>query len=446
MPRNNPQNPTTNRPQNKSYPAGGASKVNHTPKATTKCQRGVIVAPPSGNTSNPTPEPQVVHMGFDTMAIAIQANIPPDLFAYLETEKERADKERRDVLVEFNGIKLHLKAHGGKGYRFIASGGPDGATWFFKKPNTRDKWGIRVSFGSYFLAFYGLAAAHIHLDQVLEQLGVRFGDNDVSISRVDFCVDVLSPDFELIPDKFVMHSSAGRRDYIRDSEKSVHGKSGRTSSVTIGSPRNRQVIVYDKRAEVISRGKTHWWGIWNHNLRKLGLPELNPRNAKSSQIWRLEFRAGKDLLKDRWNIRTWKQLYERFGDLCRETGELIRYTEPSSTDPNRARWPNHLLWELVCAEINADMLDMRSGCDPNPMKEVRKEEHIALITRNILGCSLTVAALKGVPINGLKSFFSVMSEELTGQVRNNPERVQKKLNDAKERYVFIPPEPASYRN
>ncbi len=72
----------------------------------------------------------VLHKGFDYLAMAIQANIPPKLFDYLEAEKKRADEERRDVLVEFNGVQLHLKSHGGNGYRFIASGGPDGAARF----------------------------------------------------------------------------------------------------------------------------------------------------------------------------------------------------------------------------------------------------------------------------------------------------------------------------
>jgi hypothetical protein len=134
------------RPQNHRYPAGG---TNNSPFG----QRGVIVAPPSGNTDNKENSMQILHKGFDTLTIAIQANIPPDLFDFLEVEKGRADDERQDVLIEFNGVQLHLKSHGGNGYRFIASGGPDGAHWFFKKPNSKDKWGIRVSFGSYFMAF-----------------------------------------------------------------------------------------------------------------------------------------------------------------------------------------------------------------------------------------------------------------------------------------------------
>lgn len=48
---------------------------------------------------------QILHKGFDTLTVAIKANIPPDLFDHLEAEKKRADEERHDVLVEFNGVK-----------------------------------------------------------------------------------------------------------------------------------------------------------------------------------------------------------------------------------------------------------------------------------------------------------------------------------------------------
>ncbi|MBL4751436.1 MAG: hypothetical protein JKX71_12795 [Amylibacter sp.] len=381
----------------------------------------------------------ILHKGFDTLAIAIQANIPLDFFEYLEVEKERADKERHDVLTEFNGVKLHLKSHGGKGYRFIANGGPDGAHWFFKKPNAKDKWGIRVSFGSYFLAHYGLAAARLHLEQVLGQLGVRFGEEDVSISRVDFCIDVLAPDFKLIPERFVMHSSTGRRDFIEEMTKVVHGKSGRTTSVTIGSTRNRQVIIYDKRAEIIHTGKAYWWGIWNHTLRGLGLPLLAPDNPEISRVWRVEFRAGKDLLKDRWGIRTWTQLHDLFGDLCCEAGEVVRYTDPNPNDPNRARWPNHLLWELVCAEMNDELCEMRSGCDPNPMKEVHKENHISMMIRQIRGNIITLAALNGKSQEELPKFLQETANDLSHEVIQNPEKTRKQLQSAKDRYVFIQP-------
>ena len=135
-----------------------------------------------------------------------------------------------------------------------------------------------------------------------------------------------------------MHSGTGRRDHITDPDKAVNGKSGRTTSVTVGKMPNRQVIVYDKRAEVIARSKSYWWVIWNDTLRRAGLPLLQYDTVRReagadptpvtvpyvensaphidatqpdiSRVWRIEFRAGKNRLKDTWGIRTWGQLFD----------------------------------------------------------------------------------------------------------------------------------------
>lgn len=443
------------RPQNKSRPAGGASAANDNRlPATGDSKRGVIVAPPSGNTSPPE-LPIVLHRGFDTLAVAIKANVSDDLFEQLDAEQKVASDERREIVVILEGITFLLSPHGGAGYRFILKGGQDGATWFIKKPNAKDKWGIRLSFGSFFMAMHGLGAAKAHADHVTAKLGIRFGPDDVSISRADFCVDVLSPDFVLNPDQFVMHSKMDRRDHISADDMAVHGKSGRVTSVTIGKPRNRQVIIYDKRAEVIAHNKSYWWSIWNHTLRTYvergNSPtalsnvkrdiELSPDAAHvhANRVWRVEFRAGKDLLKDRWGIRTWEQFFDRFGDLCREAGEVVRYIEPDATDPNRARWPNHPIWDIVCAEMNDDLTEMRSGADPNPMKEVHREEHIAMLFRNLLGSSITLGALRGVDPDGLGEVFNDLAANMNAEVTADPVRTAKQLQDAKDRYVFIKP-------
>ncbi|WP_133117377.1 hypothetical protein [Paramylibacter kogurei] len=444
------------RPQNISCPASGTYAFKSNPTDTDNSVRGVIVAPPSGNTPD-IPNMTILHQGFDTLALAIEANIGPELHAYLETEKTRADKERRDVLINYNGVEMLLKPHGGNGYSYIASGGPDGATWFFKKPNAKDKWGIRLSFGSFFMALHGIHAAKAHCEHVMERLGIRYAPHQVSISRIDFCIDILAKNFTLIPENFVMHSSTGRRDHITADDVSVNGKSGRTTSVTVGQSRNRQVIIYDKTSEIAAKGKSHWWQIWHHNLyenpsnctkyddikrnfkfmKSSEMLRNYMKNHKSSRIWRTEFRAGKDLLKDRWGIRTWEQLFEKFGDLCREMGAVIRYTEPQENDPNRARWPNHLLWEIACAEINRDLINMRSGADPNPLKEVHREQHISLIFRNILGSSIALAALKDANFENLPKCFDELAKEMNETVSANAEKTKKQLREAGERYLFI---------
>ncbi|PIE18123.1 MAG: hypothetical protein CSA65_05915, partial [Proteobacteria bacterium] len=93
---------------------------------------------------------------------------------------------------------------------------------------------------------------------------------------------------------------ANRADHM--DEMRSNGKSGRYSSVTVGKNPGRQVTIYDKRAQVIAKRKPIWWDIWNANLAREGAPPLDP-DAKSSQVWRIEVRAFKSCLKDRWGVR-----------------------------------------------------------------------------------------------------------------------------------------------
>lgn len=360
----------------------------------------------------------------------------PQMFDTFEAERARAEAEGQPVEIDYNGVALMLKPHGGMGYRFNASGGRFGATWSFKKPNGKDPWGVRVNFGSDFLAHFGLGEATAHLDKVLDKFGIRYAESDVSIARADYCIDMLAPSFELMPDQFVMHSSTGRRDFLLEADKSVHGRSGRVTSVTVGSVRNRQVIIYDKREEVIKRGKVHWWDIWNDALRRQDMPLMNPEDASTSRVWRVEIRAGKDLLKDRWNIRTFRDFFDRFGDAMVQAVNVIRYTQPCDHDSNRARWPNHAIWGLVMQEVANAHSDMRTFADPDRTKEVNRAQHISDILRNILGCSVTLAALQDSEFSELSGFFQNTAEEMSGMIRKRPEKYAKMLDDAKARYRF----------
>lgn len=231
-------NPAPIRPQNLSCPAGGSRTHEKSPTQMADAdQRGVTVAPPSGNTGDPR-NFQILHRGFDTLTLAIQSHIGTELFDVLEREKLLAEEEQRELVFSYNGLQFLLKPHGSRGYRFLLDGGPDGARWAIKKPNSRDKWSFNVTFGSYFLAMNGLGAAKAHCDLVLDKLGVSFAADDISISRADFCVDILANGFVLNPEHLVMHSGMKRSDYYEPNPKDtfrVHGKSGRVTSVTAGS-------------------------------------------------------------------------------------------------------------------------------------------------------------------------------------------------------------------
>jgi hypothetical protein len=191
----------------------------------------------------------------------------------------------------------------------------------------------------------------------------------------------------------------------------------------------RQAFCGNEIAQCSDRAGCLWWEQRDKSLTHA--------HVRANRVWRVEFRAGKDLLKDRWGIRTWQQFFDRFGDLCREAGEVVRYVEPDMSDPNRARWPNHMIWDIVCAEMNDDLTEMRSGADPNPMKEVHREEHIAMLFRNLLGSSITLGALRGSDADGLADVFDDLAANMNAEIKADPERAAKQLQDAKDRYVFI---------
>jgi hypothetical protein len=381
---------------------------------------------------------KIVHRGFDRLELSIEANIPPELFEYLDPIREEAEEAREKRLVSYGGADFDLLPHGVQGYRFVLQGGPLAVTWFFKKPNARDPWGIRIVVGSLMLAIRGLGYVRTHIANTLERLGVRYGPRQVSIGRTDFCVDILAPAFELTPENFVIHSHSNRADHLTPEDHTLsNGKSARFTSVTVGKMPGRQVTIYDKRLEVTDKRKPIWWDIWNENRKSEGLPPLDPKDRSESRIWRVEIRAGKRIMKDRWGITTWEDFDAKFGDVIAEAFEKIRYCEPDPTDTNRARWPNHEIWEVAKVDADEDLTELRSHVNASAVKEVHKADQIKMILALALGNCTTLAALEGVESDDLQGYMQDMGERLRTEIQADPERAANKLSKAKERYRFV---------
>jgi len=380
----------------------------------------------------------ILHRGFDRLELSIEANIPPELFEYLDPIREEAEDARESRAVNYGGADFDLLPHGVQGYRFILQSGPLPVTWFFKKPNARDPWGIRIVVGSLMLAIRGLGYVRTHIANTLERLGVRYGPRQVSIGRTDFCVDILAPEFELTPENFVIHSHSNRADHLTPEDHTLsNGKSGRFTSVTVGKMPGRQVTIYDKRLEVTDKRKPIWWELWNENRKSEGLPPLDPKDRSESQIWRVEVRAGKRIMKDRWGITTWEDFDAKFGDVIAEAFEKIRYCEPDPTDTNRARWPNHEIWDMAKVDSDTDLSEMRSHVAASAVKEVHKADQIKMILALALGNCTTLAALEGVESDELQGYMVDVGQRLRMEIQADPERAANKLSKAKERYRFV---------
>ena len=378
-----------------------------------------------------------VYRGFDGLEVSFRAQVPQAFCCELEQAQDWAKMHQCEVPLTYGGISMLVAESGARGgYAFRVSTGALGATWFFKRPTPNQPWGVRVSCNSFMLAERGLGGARADLYGVMDALGIEVPQGAESIGRIDYAIDFLAPELVLVPEQFVMHSNASRQDHLEQSEVRVSGKSGRVTSVTVGKMPGRQVIVYDKRAEIIAKQKLAWVDVWNASLAHQRLPELDITDPASSRVWRVELRAGKRQLKERWQITTWGQLHDRLGDLVTEMIEAIRYTEPCR-DTNRSRWPDGHLWQAVRSEVDEDLFELRNFAPPETIRRVNKDTHLRLLSRQCLGLLISCAALEEVAFDDLPAFFQAQQTELIREVKDNPRRFEARLREAKARYEVV---------
>ena len=84
---------------------------------------------------------KVLYRGFDGLDVAFQGRVPFELVSDLEEAKDRAVKEKQAAMLDYRGIRMFVAETGARGgYAFRCDTGPDGATWFFKRPSPGDPW------------------------------------------------------------------------------------------------------------------------------------------------------------------------------------------------------------------------------------------------------------------------------------------------------------------
>lgn len=376
----------------------------------------------------------LLYSGFDGLDVSFQAQIRDELCVALETAKQRAQDRHEWAPFHWNGVEMLVSESGARGgYAFIVSTGEFGATWFFKKPNARDPWGVRVSCNSFNLAINGLGRARSDIYRTLDLLGVAVFAGQESIGRVDYALDFLSPGLVLRPEHFVMHSSTHRTDQIENTPMIASGKSGRVTSVTIGKMPGRQMIVYDKRAEVIQKRKVGWWEIWDAARAREGRPPLVRENAALSRVWRVEARAGKKHLKDDWAIRSWSDLDARLGDMITAMFKAVRHTEPAS-DRNRGRWRDSALWREALKQCEVDLFELRNWAAPDLVKRVQLAAHDELLAMQMTGLLTTRAALRDLSFAQLLEFARTTGSEMINIIARSRSRYERKLLEAILRY------------
>lgn len=262
-------------------------------------------------------------------------------------------------------------------------------------------------------------------------MGCRYGAE--SIRRIDFAMDFLMPEaFELNHMQFVTHHRSKVSPHFEEKKESDPNtpslvfQGRRIGSVTIGKMPGRQVIVYNKRKAAIEKRAYFWFKVW----------DIDPTDT-TKNIWRVEFRAGKKELKDKFNIRTFTDLENSIGDAFYDAAEKIRYLDDFQTDGNVTRQRPHQLWVAVMECLSKKLVDYRSGLVPSQVREVIRDQQIETYIQQITGNAAGLAALLDLTDEEIRETLGRDVGQTISNVINDPEtRFFESRDRAQNRIVF----------
>ena len=378
---------------------------------------------------------EILHSGFDGMKFTIQADITPELREELASAKEHAKKTHGDCVLEFGPISLNVTNKGARG--FTAHTGDHGAIWLFQDPEDRiaNTPGVTVDFRAFGLATGGLGGAERHFRECLDAFAIKYVETQLRVTRADFAVDFLAPWFEPDREALVVPPGTKVTEYTGVDETATVSSGSRVVGLRAGAVANRQIAIYDKRAEVIQRNKPGWLVIWNTALKSAGKPPLNLSNPNKSQVWRFEMRLGSKQLRNRFELRNWRDVHDSIGDAFTDSLRRIRYCIPTA-DSNRARWPVHGLWQQFEDVIGNNLLENCAGVLPKVVIQANRAAKMRELDAQLSGLFITRAAISGIAGDEFDEFLERHFDTLAQLIKDHPVAVEERIAKAGAKYRF----------
>lgn len=317
----------------------------------------------------------LLYAGFDTLYVAVQGALSETALNTLKQAKEHAQNtlEPQAVSIGSGSYEALVQEAGQKGgYAYRLEAGPTDINWAIKHNTDPRKWNLFAMIGSDCLLTHGLKGAKAKLWQDLKAMGARTLEH--SVNRMDFAMDFQIRGFELDTSRVLAHSHSTVKAHCKeDTQLSYSSRGRKVESITVGKMPGRQVIIYDKRREIIKRGKTYWFDAWN----------VDPKD-RSFDIYRVELRAGKKHLKDQWQLSTFEDLNNAIGDVFHAATEKVRYLDTIQWDSNVSRQSLHPLWLMVQETALKALEQNRSGLTEGQLKQFYREQKIDMYRKSLI--------------------------------------------------------------
>ena len=379
----------------------------------------------------------IVYSGFDSIYFAIQGALSPAALKRFETLKDQNLEPDRDMpfTLDSNDHRYFLRKAGKSGgYLHVVNTGICGSDIAFKTRLSRKEHNGFVEISSACLLANGWKKA---IQQELDHVkALGFHVVSISMNRVDYCIDFLDESFDMVPRDFIAHSRVTKLSYHESMSVNDHvgmgqdhvgvrtvSQSDRVKSITLGKMPGRQVIIYDKRAEIIERRKFYWFDAWGIN-----------RNDPTRTVHRVEVRAGKNhLLK--YRIRSLEDFEQHIGHVLTESVRAIRWIEPTCENSNVTRAPLHPLWSRVQTHMDNAMAPHKTPIEEGVITARLRENKVLEYKQQVKGNIGGLLGVKGVePENMQKEMDCLVLEVAEELAMDKPCSTMKSYIRVRERW------------
>ena len=230
-----------------------------------------------------------------------------------------------------------------------------------------------------------------------------------------------------------VYETEGLTEYADEHFTETVSSGSRVVGLRAGAIANRQLAIYDKRAEVIQTNKMGWLTIWNAALKVQDKPPLDLTDRMTSQVWRFELRLGSKQLRNRFEMRDWQDIHDTIGDAFTDSLKRIHYCIPTS-DANRARWPIHELWRQFTSEISNNLLQNCAGVLPSDVIYANRAAKMRELDTLLSELFITRAAISDVSGNEFEDFMENHVETMMRLVSEHSVSIEERIEKARGRY------------
>lgn len=384
---------------------------------------------------------KVLHRGFDNLDVSFTAMLTPAGLEAMEAARQQAEQNMRPTPLRLGPglFDIDIAEKGARnGYRYLGDTGPMGATWIFKRRPVPEPGNIRASAKSLPLAVDGYEATKARFSAALQAMGATVMAE--SVARIDFAVDFLMPpDFQLNPDQFVSHARTTTREnnvapqsvHEADAIGIVAWSGRRCTGVTIGKNPWREVVVYDKRREVIAKHKSEPWAtIW-------GMANLDGLN-----IWRIEIRLFKRYLAEKLKVFSYSEVEGIIRQELHTALDAVRYLARSAPSGNVTREPDHAMWQAAREQVSNALDAPTSMITRAALTDMQR--NIALDRRRRMVSSLMpgILAMEGYDAKEASQIAATVAADIvTASTTADPTHFERKFMSAAEEVRHLMPCP-----